>query len=220
LKDNLIAAVTMRTTNEVNYDETRSSISDDWIAFLESIGIPYVLIPTTMPDPVAYFERLGCNLLILTNGESIQCDDGKLVHNSERDRVESELLKYMLESEKDNIILGVCRGAQLLNCHFGGDISQASGHVALQHPVLLADDSLLLSEIGPEIIVNSYHNDAIKQDHLADCFIELGHTEDGCVELFRHKHRKIYGMQWHPERKSQDDKAVRQIINNILSTHE
>jgi len=220
LKNKLIAAVTMRVTSETSYAETRSSVSDDWIAFLESAGLSYVLIPATVSDPVAYYKQFGCNLLILTNGESIQCDDGTLVCCSERDRVESELVKYMLDMEENNIILGVCRGAQLLNCFFGGEISRIDDHVAINHTVFLSSESPLLSGISSEIFVNSYHNDAIKQENLADCFEVLGITSDGCVELFAHKDRNIYGMQWHPERESPDNASVNQIINNILDFHE
>ena len=217
MKTSLRAAVTMRSTHETRYVESRSSISDDWIRFFESLDIEYVLVPATISDPVRYIQQQGCNLLILTNGEDVYSEDGELICRSPRDNVELELLKFTQQNNRNIGVLGVCRGAQFLNCYFGGGISKVGGHVAVEHVVTLESELSLVAGVDAAIVVNSYHNYSIRVNDLAECFIQLGSTADGCVELFGHKEKRIYGMVWHPERPCRDAEATKRIIVNFLT---
>ncbi len=59
-------------------------------------------------------------------------------------------------------ILGICRGIQVLNVYFGGDLIQhMDGHDSTCHSVQIVPDSALCRLCGETCMVNSYHHQAI-----------------------------------------------------------
>lgn len=130
-----------------------------------------------------------------------------------RDRYEIELIEGFLKAGKP--VLGICRGAQLLNVAFGGSLLQdvptqrpeAACHVdadlydQLGHGLRIVPDSWL-SGIYPEasgVVVNSIHHQAI--DRLgSDLVVQAYSAEDGIVEAIRATGDLfVAGVQWHPE---------------------
>ena len=130
-----------------------------------------------------------------------------------RDRYEIELLDGFLTQGKP--VLGICRGAQLINVAFGGTLLQdiqtqrpeAIAHVdaalydQLRHSVRFAAGSRLAVMYGSAEggVVNSIHHQAV--DRLGgDLDAEAHSTEDGIVESIRARGSAfIVGVQWHPE---------------------
>jgi putative glutamine amidotransferase len=130
-----------------------------------------------------------------------------------RDRYEMELLEGFLERGKP--VLGICRGAQLINVAFGGTLLQdiatqrtdARRHVdaelydQLQHEVRFEPEARLAALYtgldGGH--VNSIHHQAV--DRLgSDLQIEARCAEDGVVEAIRARGAAfVAGLQWHPE---------------------
>lgn len=130
-----------------------------------------------------------------------------------RDRYEMALLKGFISAGKP--VLGICRGAQLLNVYFGGSLvqdipSQRSG--ALVHQDLQHYDRLMheveflpgssLARIypdGPRHRVTSIHHQCV--DRLGDgLVVEARCPADGIVEAIRHRDSAFtLGVQWHPE---------------------
>jgi putative glutamine amidotransferase len=130
-----------------------------------------------------------------------------------RDHYEIELIEGFMTAGKP--VLGVCRGAQLLNVAFGGTLLQ---DIETQRPdarrhvdAALYDDfahrirlepggslAALYPEQG-EARVNSIHHQAI--DRLGgDLQVEARSVDDGIVEAIRARGpRFIAGVQWHPE---------------------
>ena len=76
--------------------------------------------------------------------------------------LEINLIKFAI---KKNIpLLGVCRGMQIINIFFKGQISPVKNHVAKNHRIYYEKKySKYFSEY-----VNSYHNWGIKKNELSD----------------------------------------------------
>ena len=130
----------------------------------------------------------------------------------ERDVFEMKLLEKALEQKKS--ILGICRGAQIINCYYRGtlyqDISTNNlseiNHAALMQPKhffnhsIKIENSSILYEIfeKEEIFVNSFHHQCIKD--LGEGLTKIALSEDNVVEGFeKTDYPFMLGVQWHPE---------------------
>ena len=182
-------ALSMRITQASGYDELRDSISHDWVELLQGWGMAPFPLANGIADPVAYLDAIGPELLILTGG-----DDPGL--GSPRDRIEKFMLNYA--AAKNTPVLGVCRGLQAINLHFGGGLGAIAGHVAVQHGVKLAG---AFSDLyGTETTVNSFHKTAVPADGLASCLVAAGVDADGNIEALHHTSLPMAAIMWHPER--------------------
>lgn len=129
-----------------------------------------------------------------------------------RDAFELTITKKMLEKNKP--VLGVCKGAQIINVASGGDIfqdiysqidqellqhNQKRNKEYPSHTVEVVAGSLLHKLIGgKKIRVNSFHHQAIRK--VGENFIITARASDGIVEAIESKaHRFALGVQWHPE---------------------
>jgi putative glutamine amidotransferase len=125
----------------------------------------------------------------------------------ERDRLEIRWIEKALE---ENIpLLGICRGAQLINVVMGGTLHQdirAMRALTYNRPgllptkqVMLDPQSLLARICGKnKLRVNSLHRQAIDQ-HAAGLQI-VGRDLDGIVQAVQSADgRPVIGVQWHPE---------------------
>ncbi len=123
----------------------------------------------------------------------------------ERDASEVALCKAYIEAGKP--IFGICRGFQLINIVFGGDMHQhienADRHtsgteVDLVHGAIAKEGSLLYELYGKDFSVNSHHHQAVNK--VAEGFNVTVMSDDGIIEAIEHKSLPIFGVQWHPER--------------------
>lgn len=132
-----------------------------------------------------------------------------------RDHYELELLRAFIEAGKP--VLGVCRGAQLINVHFGGSLIQdipsmwrgATVHQdthrydRLMHEVRFEPGSWLARFYGeqPQAThrVTSIHHQCV--DRLGEgLVVEAVSPADGIIEAIRHRDAHfVLGLQWHPE---------------------
>lgn len=126
----------------------------------------------------------------------------------ERDRWELALLEAALE--RDIPVLGICRGAQLLNVARGGSLRQHvpedAGHeghrpepaVYGTTAVVLDPDALPGRLLGPSVEVPCYHHQSIGS--LGGGLTVTGRSADGTVEAVELAGREfVFGVQWHPE---------------------
>ena len=128
----------------------------------------------------------------------------------ERDETEKALIETFLAAGKP--IFGICRGIQIINCALGGtliqDLPEEKGveHAGTVHKVK-AEKGLFLDEIfGSEpFSVNSFHHQAIASP--APGLTVAAYAEDGTVEAVCDPERKIYAVQWHPEKPCPTDMA-------------
>lgn len=94
-------------------------------------------------------------------------------------------------------ILGICYGHQLLASLFGGAVKRAEKReygVAVAFVDRAVD---ILEGLGPKERVWMSHGDTVYS--VPEGFEVLAHTENTPVAAFRHRGRRIYGVQWHPE---------------------
>jgi putative glutamine amidotransferase len=165
----------------------------DYIDWLSPTFTVFVLKPDE--------DIIGYQALVLTGGADI----GK---NQERDRVEKFYIDRALFLGIP--VMGVCRGMQLVNVHFGGTLIEDIHETTCQHGLdreLLSVDGMKISKMpssfhdviiaGDKIIkVNSRHHQAI--DRLADGFKVTGSSPDGIIEMA--ENAQFLLVQWHPER--------------------
>lgn len=127
----------------------------------------------------------------------------------ERDRFELALLAEAQARELP--ILGICRGAQLLNVARGGTLVTIRSDRELRrrhgrylwHPVELVGGSRLARLLGTDAIarVVSYHGQAV--DRPGEGLAIVGRAADGVVEAIESARSGdeewLVGVQWHPE---------------------
>jgi putative glutamine amidotransferase len=107
-------------------------------------------------------------------------------------------------------LLGICRGAQLINVHLGGTLTQhvelddGDGHPRFDEPrnvachaVHFSAGSLAHELYGAELGVNSLHHQVLR-DVPASLRVS-GHAPDGVVEAIEMPGRDVFAVQWHPE---------------------
>ena len=98
-------------------------------------------------------------------------------------------------------ILGICRGLQALNVHFGGTLHQ---EIDFGHELNSKDDPFKpvhhvynYGNKAKMFKVNSRHHQGIK--HLGHDLSPLLVHSDGLIEAVKHNSLPILGVQWHPE---------------------
>lgn len=129
-----------------------------------------------------------------------------------RDDFDFRAFEKILKTGKP--ILGICRGAQLINVALGGTLYQdipTEIHTSLNHRQTEADEvrthEVHISENSPlykilgqaHIGVNSFHHQCAKK--LGDGLVPMAKADDGIVEAsYLPSHRYLLAIQWHPER--------------------
>jgi putative glutamine amidotransferase len=128
-------------------------------------------------------------------------------YDPDRDALESRVIDDALA--RDLPLLGICRGAQLLNVRLGGDLSQdlrdRRRHTSNRRTVLPLKTLLLEAGSGLRSLmgrdragINSLHNQGI--DRLGDGLVIGGRDLDGIVQAVEDPRRRfLLGVQWHPE---------------------
>ncbi|MDO5652713.1 MAG: gamma-glutamyl-gamma-aminobutyrate hydrolase family protein, partial [Brachymonas sp.] len=129
-----------------------------------------------------------------------------------RDRYEMELLRGFIHAGKP--VLGICRGAQLLNVFFGGTLVQdiptqwpnaiahqdLDSYDQLTHEVRFLQGSLFEQLYGsqPQRVTSLHHQcvDRLGQGLMIEALSPI----DGVPEAIRHPDMPfVVGVQWHPE---------------------
>jgi putative glutamine amidotransferase len=128
-------------------------------------------------------------------------------YDSERDAFESRVIDTALDNELP--LLGICRGAQLLNVRLGGNLHQELRsrrvHTSNRWTVLplktlvVAEGSRLRDILGAaRARINSLHNQGINR--LGEGLRITGRDLDGIVQAVEDPGRDfLLGVQWHPE---------------------
>ena len=154
-----------------------------------------------------------CDGLVLPGGGDItpaffgQTNQGSRTIDTELDIIQLQALNLFLQQKKP--ILGICKGLQIINVHFGGTICQHLETAALhewngsdQHHYVYHvgfDRMDFIYELfGTSAYVNSAHHQGI--DHLGKELLPLCQAKDGTVEALAHTSLPIIAVQWTPER--------------------
>ena len=194
--------ITQRIMKHPRYDEMMDCLDINWAKFMISIDIlpvPLSLVAASAADDL--WKTLELDGLILSGGNTlVECADptAELASASpERDAYENALLKSALSTRKP--ILGVCRGMQVINAYFKGQLTKVEGHAGTKHG-LVREDSATAFQFPAE--VNSFHDYAVSRKKLGKELIPLAHDAEDNIEAFHHPKDKILGIMWHPEREN------------------
>ena len=202
---------------------------DYFAAILDNGGIP-VMLPIEASESTwdEYLDRVDG--ILFTGGQDVNPVlykqtpmETTLYVCPERDALEYGLCKKAIE--KNKVILGICRGEQLLNVAFGGSLYQhIDGHRQEEKGAQnlritkVLEGSFLHSLVGEsEIKVNSFHHQAVKS--VAPGFIASARAEDGTVEAIepeRKTDRFFLAVQWHPEFFYSTDSAAEKIFKAFI----
>ena len=176
-----------------------------WASLVERLGGCPVPLASCIRDPEAYLDALAIDGLIMTGGNDIATLPDANDTAPERDSFESAAYAYCLE--KRIPVLGVCRGAQMINLLAGGRLERIANHVALRHAVTWSPSLPQVWDCPAE--VNSYHGWGIAPDGLALGFVAAARADDGSIEAFYAADAAVTGIVWHPEREDAlSDEAV------------
>ncbi len=129
-------------------------------------------------------ERAGIGGLLFTGGNDLAELGGAA---PERDEVEKALLDWVVE--RDLPLLGVCRGMQVIQRHYGISLHRVEGHVTRRQAIRIE---------GERKEVNSYHRFGAF-DSMTPLEV-WAVADDGVVKAVRHLAGRITGIMWHPER--------------------
>jgi putative glutamine amidotransferase len=174
-------------------------------------GIPVEL---TRDAPVAeLLERLDG--VVISGGADVDpsfygaAPEPGLMH-PEPDRDAWELAVIAEALRIDLPLLGICRGAQLINVHLGGslvqhvDLEDGDGHPRFDEPrgvachvVRFAHGTLAHELYGPERGVNSLHHQTMH--NVGASLVVSGRAGDGVAEALEVPGRNVFAVQWHPE---------------------
>lgn len=198
-------------------------------------GVPIELLPTECLDEISEIAH-RLDGFIFSGGEDIHPQfygeemNGSRSPDTERDFFELELFKRVLETGKP--VLGICRGAQLINVAMGGTLHQDLDSVRPEwgrrharyemkdgyaHSVRVLSPGFFHGIDTGVMSVNSMHHQAVKR--LADGLELLAITEDGLTEAFRLKgHRFLAAVQWHPECLSHKDELQAALFSVLVNS--
>lgn len=188
-------------------------------------GIPVLLPP--LPDGAA--EALaGVDGLLVAGGADVGAErygavprEGNDPPRRERDAWELALLDVALERSVP--VLGICRGAQVLNVATGGSLHQHLPDVLgsevhrpapAQHGrvrVAVQPGSGLARAVGLTVDVPCYHHQAM--DRLGLGLRATAWADDGTVEAVELPGDAfVLGVQWHPELDAHDDRLFVALV--------
>lgn len=202
-----------------SYQRPSVFIYESYLRALQSVGLAPVLVtPAHSPESVRALLD-GCAGLVLSGGEDVEparygAEPSPALGSVNRRRDEVEFLAVERALALQLPILGICRGAQVLNVALGGTLFQDIAterpgpvlHEQQQawgqrsHCASVAADSRLHDIVGTdELFINSYHHQAVRD--VAPALRVVARAEDGMVEAVEGRdHPWLIGVQWHPER--------------------
>lgn len=199
--------------------KTLSFVENDLMQFIARKGIMPLLIPDLSIDVLndlldkvdAFVFQGGADIAPETYGAS---PNVKWTGDPIRDKYELKILDYAIKNSKP--VLGISRGAQLLNVYCGGTLFQditaqnkyteqhrsAYRYDSVKHAISFNKGKILydLYKDEKEPHVNSVHHQVINE--LGDNLDVYAVSPDGFVEAIGYTKEpagKVMGVQWHPE---------------------
>lgn len=234
-----LIGITCNTTiieGEVFTGRGRTFVNSDYVASIVRAGGTPLLLPPVLDEAVIKAQVESLDGFVFSGGPDVdpllygEEPDSQLgVVNHERDTYEKRLVQ--LAGELGKPMLGICRGAQIINVACGGSLYQdivkldacTIKHMqssvqrdALWHSAVIEPASKLAAVLGEhKLLVNSYHHQAIKTP--APGFAVVARAQDGTVEAVeREVGPWTIGVQWHPELLSANHASMLALFETLV----
>ena len=207
-------------------EEKLRELSNGVFSTLERAGSQYQFVEaSSFNDDAKLLIAQTDGLLILGGGDADPSFYGQdptselYAINPRADRLELDLIQQARIAGKP--IFGICRGMQLINIAFGGELYQDIGDgchsgtfdnsIMVSHKVTVAPDSKLHNIFGSiEVDIRSAHHQAVSV--LGEGLNVSAHAPDGIIEAIEAGGEQwVVGVQWHPE-----DTSARQHDFDLL----
>ena len=195
----------------------------------EAGGVPVEL--TRSADVVSIIARLDG--LVLSGGADIEPsqyghDPDANMGETEPDRDEWEFALLREARRIELPVLGICRGAQLVNVFYGGTLNQhvelddGAGHPRFDvdgsthtHDVNVVAGTTLASLVARTIGVNSLHHQTLGV--IGTDLIVSANASDGVVEAVELPGRDLLAVQWHPELLAKPDPTFQWLVKRATN---
>ncbi len=200
------------------------TIESHYVDAIERAGADVAVLPWATSAAEADRRLRPFNALVLSGGQDVDPEiygaavDGAVEMLPAADVSDAALIHAAIQQGKP--ILAICRGVQILNVAFGGTLVQHMWELSEHHPArpasgdeahdaesFLANRHAVALESGSRIAsifesasinVNSLHHQSV--DTLGADLKITGTAPDGTVEVVEHETHAALGVQWHPER--------------------
>lgn len=184
-------------------------------------GLPIVALTPKLTDE--YFVM--ADGLLLTDGPEVHRGRYGMFYrpeeqfpalNREREEMELRLCEMFAKAKKP--IMGIGRGMQIINVFFGGtlcdNIENSANHIKMNGSKAEFIHHTVTTG-GKSYTVNSAHKSAVC--NLGKNLTATAIAEDEIIEAIKHEELPIVGVQWHPERASENDGISTQIFEEFIS---
>ncbi len=214
-------------------------MNQTYVRTLEQLGALPVMIPLHMSEASlrGIFERLDG--LFLPGGEDIDpanygAERHDLLGATDKERDRTELLLTRWAVERGMPVLGVCRGAQMINVACGGSLYQdilsnrpdlakhdyfppSFERYRISHPIDIEADSRLAHALGQVHEVNSMHHQGL--DRIGYGLRVVARADDGLPEAVEAPALPyVVGVQWHPEELAKTDQMSANLFYDFVRT--
>ncbi|HHY55251.1 MAG TPA: gamma-glutamyl-gamma-aminobutyrate hydrolase family protein [Chloroflexi bacterium] len=212
-------------------------MNQTYVRTLEQLGALPVMIPLHMTEATlrGIFERLDG--LFLPGGEDIDpanygAERHELLGATDKERDRTELLLTRWAVEQGMPVLGVCRGAQMINVACGGSLYQdilsdrpdlakhdyfppSFERYRISHAIDIEPDSRLAHAMGQIHEVNSMHHQGL--DRIGFGLRVVARAEDGLPEAVEAPALPyVVGVQWHPEELAKTDQMSANLFYDFV----
>ena len=209
--------ITTRLIKEGNV--RKEFVNEEYLNLLNKYHLTPIVIPYTQTN---LDELLSiCDGFLIPGGDDV---DSKYYHQENNphntlvdplvDQLDFYVLDYAIKNNKK--VLGFCRGLQVINVYFKGDLLQHieddSHKGSLDHPLEILEGSFIDSEKFSSSRINSFHHQKINKlgDGLLVDAISLQ-----AIEIIHHNKYKILATQFHIEK--MNDKLVDYLMNYFIN---
>ncbi|WP_303974683.1 gamma-glutamyl-gamma-aminobutyrate hydrolase family protein, partial [Streptococcus merionis] len=211
-------------------------VNEDYVLSVSKNGGVPMILPVTDEERVLDGYINSIDALILSGGHDVcpfnygEEPSPKLGDTfPARDQFDFALLRKA--KEKNIPILGICRGAQIINVYHGGtlwqDLSYADQPFLKHwqehypdlptHSIRIERGSLLYQIFGEEkMMVNSFHHQVMR--HVPEEFRVVARAADTAIEAIEHvNYRFLVGVQWHPEMLYLSRKEMNRLFKALIN---
>lgn len=230
----------MKIAISVSKKEKQKGEKSPYFQALRSLGVGAKELVLVSPAESARVRAEDFDGILLAGGEDVDpafYDEPKKYSTVQSDRARDEFELTLLEGALEHRlpVLGICRGAQMVNVKFGGTLyqdltrdpysetgfqvehKQAGRRDEATHTVTLTEPESRLGEaFRGSCRVNSLHHQAIKR--VGRGLKVTAYSEDGLPEAVEAAgdYPFLLAVQWHPEEMA-DQPEQRKIFEQFLA---